>query len=61
MALLTVGYWPTTYWPSNYWTQDYWPEYGIVSVRLSHQPELVVLIPPRDIYFVDQEEEVIFK
>jgi len=58
MALLVAGYWPTTYWPSNYWTQDYWPEYALA---LRHPEEIIVLIPPREIYFVDQEEEVIFK
>ena len=30
MALLMVGYWPTTYWSDSYWADDYWPDYGSV-------------------------------
>ena len=30
MALLVVGFWPTTFFPDNYWHEDFWQDYGLL-------------------------------
>lgn len=35
--------------------------FGVVVVRSHFRPELFVSLPPRDVYFTDVEEEIIFE